>query len=589
MTRADAAKLAALGLSKLASCPDGDGVPGNIDVGYCKQKGIFYHFFGLLGPVRKRNFDYADSPTVNEALNTVEVSTIDSALLLTGAAVAETYFTGSSSDEQSIRADAAALRDAADWRWAYSFERGQLSLGWQPTEAGIIPSDATAGHSCWRYAENSCRQPAVGYFASPADASGVCSLEKPALLDYFTDESLLPNLFAMAAPIDHRPPSRLWMNWDDCGASSCLSSSGSMFVYQFARLLGVNTSALTNNAGLNLGDSSCAVHASAMSATQANLELPAAHETPFQTYRANSIRETRATRFNPSHDHGIAPYAWAGSFVCPDTSVQDQAIAALRKLVATTPVYHPLMGLADVYYPDLASAAIVDETPDAPLPDGTRRSGMWVNYTSFGIDQGPIALGMNLALCQMDGGCSPRLATHPVITDALANAECHSTGWIEGEWGAVGDCHRTASNRDSRCAPKVCESGVGDNFPQRADLSGGLAAQIFHVGTALTFEGLRFAGPVTLTIYYSLGGFTPENAAQMALLACVDGTSGSDCAEIQNFEPTSDWDTAKTVTVGLAAAPATSCNKTHTLNLILEATPNPDWGIQIDRVLIEGQ
>jgi hypothetical protein len=212
-----------------------------------------------------------------------------------------------------------------------------------------------------------------------------------------------------------------------------------------------------------------------------------------------------------------------------------------------------------------------------------------VNYTSFGIDQGPIALGMNLALCRMSGACSARLTSHPVVASAVANAECRSTGWLEGEWGAIGDCRRSAATRDSRCDAKVCESGASDNFPQRIDLSGGLAAQIFQVNTALTFEGLHFVGPATLTIDYSLGGFTAPNAAQVALRACVNATSGSDCVTIQNLEPTPNWETSNRLTVPLPAPTATSCDKTHTLNLVLQATPNPGWGVQIDRVMIEGQ
>jgi hypothetical protein len=316
--------------------------------------------------------------------------------------------------------------------------------------------------------------------------------------------------------------------------------------------------------------------------------LPAAQETPFQTYRANSIAETVATRFTPSTDGAISPYAWAGSFVCSDATVHEGAIKALRKLVETTPVYHPLTGLADVYYPDVARAAAADKPSNGQFAQGTRQEGMWVNYTSFGIDQGPIALGLNLALCQIDGTCTPRLAGHPTVVAAVTNASCKSTGWVEGEWAAIGACRRSASSTSNRCNPLACETGISDNFPQRVGLSGGQAAQIFQAGTALTFDGLRIVGPASLTIDYSLS-WPADKASQVVLLACLDATSGPGCVTIPNLAPTTSWTTSTSLPVAFPASSATTCSSVHSLNLVLQSTPEPTWGIQIDRIRLDGQ
>ncbi|MGB2870146.1 MAG: glucoamylase family protein [Bacteroidota bacterium] len=86
--------------------------------------GFFYHFLHLDSGLR-----FAD----------VELSTIDSALLLAGVLFCQSYFNGSSDDEQQIRAYADSLYRRMDWRWVQ--KRAPLvSMGWRP-EKGFIQAD----------------------------------------------------------------------------------------------------------------------------------------------------------------------------------------------------------------------------------------------------------------------------------------------------------------------------------------------------------------------------------------------------------------------------------------------------------------
>lgn len=580
--RESAARLVRSALEKLRDCPDSKNVQNPPSAGYCKHRGIFFHFLGS-DALRKRNFDYPDT-TLDESKNTVELSIIDTGLLLLGAHVVERYFDGTTADEQAIRAAASALRQAADWRWAYSFSTGQYFVDWRPLEAGVVPkAPGEWGNSMYTSCSTS------GYFSGrPGDTVDGAPTSRPFTLDYFTAESVIPNILGLAATDDVRPPNRLWSNWLGCSDQGCLASSGSMFVYQFDRLLGLNTGAIALPSGTTIAKQSCDVQHAAINAVGATLALPAAHENPYQGYVANAIPETK----NPllleqaSSDGGISPYAWAGAFVCDDPSIQGSTLSALRTLVQEYPVYSPLTGLADVYYPSL---------PD-PLSPETRRSrskGLWVNYTAFGIDQGPILLGLGQLLCRLEGGtCQARLATSPVVSAGLSVAAC-ATGIkdvYEGEWGRIADCGRSEASESERCQPKLCEVGapgsVTDNFPFRS-LSDGRALQIFNQGTVVTYPGIRVAGSTRVTLTYSLAWPT-ASAENLKLRVCWGSPASGTCRAINGLEPTTNWDSTREQSAEITI-PGVSVCEPRELNIVLDQVPAEaaEWGLQIDRLVVE--
>jgi hypothetical protein len=87
-------------------------------------KGFYYHFLDMNTGLRFQQ---------------VELSTIDTALLLGGILVCREYFTGSDSVETAIRALADSIYARVDWTWA-SPNAPLVSMGWHP-ESGFIPSD----------------------------------------------------------------------------------------------------------------------------------------------------------------------------------------------------------------------------------------------------------------------------------------------------------------------------------------------------------------------------------------------------------------------------------------------------------------
>ncbi len=119
VSRADAAERVLRTLRFFWEAPQG---PAPTDVsGY---HGFFYHFLDMQSGRRYR---------------TVELSTIDTALLLGGTLFCQSYFDGSDGREAAIRSYAESLYARVDWRWAQA-NYPLISHGWTP-EAGFITYD----------------------------------------------------------------------------------------------------------------------------------------------------------------------------------------------------------------------------------------------------------------------------------------------------------------------------------------------------------------------------------------------------------------------------------------------------------------
>ena len=92
--------------------------------GVTGYRGFFYHFLDPATGVRFEN---------------VELSTIDTALMLAGALFCQSYFDRSDPRETRVRAVAESIYARVDWRWAQA-RPPTVSLGWKPGE-GHLPWD----------------------------------------------------------------------------------------------------------------------------------------------------------------------------------------------------------------------------------------------------------------------------------------------------------------------------------------------------------------------------------------------------------------------------------------------------------------
>jgi hypothetical protein len=102
-------------LYNLKQGPEASGVSG--------FKGFFYHFLTLDKAERFKN---------------VELSTIDTGLLMAGILTVMSYFDASNATEKEIRQLADKLYRRVDWAWAMN-HNPHMSMGWHP-ETGFIKS-----------------------------------------------------------------------------------------------------------------------------------------------------------------------------------------------------------------------------------------------------------------------------------------------------------------------------------------------------------------------------------------------------------------------------------------------------------------
>jgi hypothetical protein len=118
VSRADAAQRTLTTLRFFWNAPQGpeaSGVTGH--------KGFFYHFLDMQ---------------TGHRFETVELSTIDTALLLAGILFCQQYYGGAGIDEMEIRSLADSIYRRVDWRWA-SPDPPLVNMGWRP-EGGARPN-----------------------------------------------------------------------------------------------------------------------------------------------------------------------------------------------------------------------------------------------------------------------------------------------------------------------------------------------------------------------------------------------------------------------------------------------------------------
>jgi hypothetical protein len=142
VTRAQTVERVLATLRFFWEAPQGDAAQGCTGT-----RGFFYHFL---------------EPATGHRFERVELSTMDSALLLAGALFCQSYFDRDEPRESRIRALAESLYARADWRWA-CVRPPMIVHGWDP-EHGFLPYD-------WRGMNESMLVPILA-LGSPAHALG---------------------------------------------------------------------------------------------------------------------------------------------------------------------------------------------------------------------------------------------------------------------------------------------------------------------------------------------------------------------------------------------------------------------------------
>ncbi len=116
VTREQAATRTVTTLKYLYDAPQGPG-----ELGVVGYKGFFYHFLDIK---------------TGRRFARVELSTIDTAILLAGVLFCQSYFDGASAQETAIRAYADSIYRRVDWTWAAP-NPPTVALGWTPDSSYI--------------------------------------------------------------------------------------------------------------------------------------------------------------------------------------------------------------------------------------------------------------------------------------------------------------------------------------------------------------------------------------------------------------------------------------------------------------------
>ncbi len=343
VTREAAAQRVLTTLRFLYRLPQGTAASGT--GGY---RGFFYHFVDAASGLR---------------FQTVELSTVDTALLLGGVLFCREYFGGSGGDEPAIRAYADSLYLRTEWQWARP-RPPLIAMGWTP-ESGFHQLD-------WRgYNEAMLVYLlALGSPTHPID---------PAAWQAWTSTYQWGNYYGQAhlgfAPLFGHQYSHIWVDFRGI-ADDYLRARGIDYFENSRRATYAQRAYASANPAGWLGYSGT-VWGLTASDGPADVTLPVnGQDRRFFTYAA------RGASFNEVRDDGtIAPTAAAGSIAFAPEIV-GPAVVAMRERYG--PGVFGQYGFLDAFNPTWQFAGV-------PLQHGRLISGLgWFDTDYLGIDQGPI-------------------------------------------------------------------------------------------------------------------------------------------------------------------------------------------------------
>jgi hypothetical protein len=376
ITRADAAQRVLAVLRVL----DQPSLMGPERVGKLGYQGWLYHFLGVDGR-RKLNFDFPETIDVDESLNTVELSTIDTGLAVMGILIAQSYFDDPANPaEVEISQRAQAIYDRVNWPFMLEPASQQLYLGWKPIEPREGPSfeipDATGdGH----------------YSGVPGD---------PATLDYYTDEALIALILGIGSPTYPLPPDTFYsliMEPDEGGLVR--TYPGSLFTYQFRHAF-MDTRRYPACGPVDWYANSREAIWRTIAYAEDNPKgfatygpnawgLSAA-EGPYDAYHAYGA-PTVAIADPPEEDGTVTYYAMLSAVSFGD-DLRQRAVAALNA-AWDRGFWHPRFALPDAFNDEVSQALLDINAKDEAL----RQSGAWLQRALFAIDQGPMLLHLENA------------------------------------------------------------------------------------------------------------------------------------------------------------------------------------------------
>ncbi len=384
--------------------PQGPGPDGT--AGY---RGFFYHFLDMR---------------TGRRFGRVELSTIDTALLIAGVRTCRAYFDGDDAGDREVRALADSLSRRVDWDWARD-GRPLVAMGWLPdTAAGGAPArrDANArgflAASWFGYTEAMVLYAlALGSPTHPVPASAWGAFTSTYKWDRFGGQA-----YVQFAPLFGHQYSHVWVDFrgvrDAYMRARAAGGDASLDYFENSRraVLAQRAYATANPGGWR-GYGSDAWGLTASDGPLDSTLVVGGRARTFHTYWA------RGAGADARDDDGtIAPTAAGGSVAfAPEVALP--ALAAMRRAYAAYgDALFGRYGFVDAFNPTLRDGGL-------PVRQGRVVAGVgWFDTDYLGIDQGPI-----LAMLEnYRSGLVWRLVRRdPDVTRGLCRAG-FAGGWLEG-------------------------------------------------------------------------------------------------------------------------------------------------------------
>ncbi len=327
--------------------PQSTGVSGN--------HGFFYHFLDM-----ETGYRFA----------TVELSTIDTALLLAGALTCRQYFDHDAAGDREVRALADSLYARADWRWA-SDGAAVVSMGWRPDSA---PYQNSRGFiiSTWRgYDEGMLLYIlALGSPTHAIDASAWTEWTRTYKWDRFQGQEYL-----QFGPLFGHQYSHIWIDFRNVQDTYMRSHGIDYFENSRRATLAQRQYAIANPSAWR-GYSS---DAWGLTASDGPLDATFAVDGRVRTFHTYWARGAGTDELN---DDGTLVPAAAGGSVAFAPEIAVPALVAMRHTYGDA--LFGQYGFVDAFNPTLHAVG-------PPLHHGRIVDGLsWFDTDYLGIDQGPI-------------------------------------------------------------------------------------------------------------------------------------------------------------------------------------------------------